>query len=237
MDDLIDFPPEGEEGSNAQDTDAFTIPDNDALETPAPAEEEKPAEGSEAEEKAETPAEEKAEDKAEEKEEEAEDVEFQKLLEELSGGEESIEKSEEAISNMEKTGVATDADITTLKEENQAQKDLIERMTEQVKKLSSDKSDLSLKNAELEAFGGDFTDPNLLIISRNLEKAKGGDDKSKSKVTTILKNMLEDLTGEDYESKKVNKAADVLSASESYNSNANPNIKGKANEDEDVMVM
>lgn len=77
----------------------------------------------------------------------------------------------------------------------------------------------------------------MLIISRNLEKAKNGDDRSKSKVTAILKEMLSDLTGEDYDSKKVGKEADILSAAESYNNNSNPNIKDKEKEDEDFITM
>lgn len=49
--------------------------------------------------------------------------------------------------------------------------------------------------------------------------------------------MLSDLTGEDYDSKKVGKEADILSAAESYNNNANPNMKDKAESDEDFMTM
>ena len=77
----------------------------------------------------------------------------------------------------------------------------------------------------------------MLIISRNLEKAKSGDDRAKTKVSTILKEMLSDLTGEDYDSKKVAKDADLLSAAESYNNNANPNIKEKEKENEDFLTM
>ena len=76
----------------------------------------------------------------------------------------------------------------------------------------------------------------MLIISRNLEKAKSGDDRAKSKVETILKEMLSDLTGEDYDSKKVEKQSDILSAAESYNNNSNPNIKKREESDDETIT-
>lgn len=86
-------------------------------------------------------------------EEDPEEIEFQKLLDELSSNEESLEKSDEAIANIESTGTASDKDIATLKEENSRLADGLKRMEDQIRKLSSDKSDLMFKNAELEAFG------------------------------------------------------------------------------------
>ena len=76
----------------------------------------------------------------------------------------------------------------------------------------------------------------MLIISRNLEKAKSGDDRAKSKVETILKEMLSELTGEDYDSKKVNKQADILAAAESYNNNSSPNIKKREEADDNTIT-
>ena len=83
----------------------------------------------------------------------ADEIEFQKLLDELSANEESLEKSDEAIANIESSGTASDKDISTLKEENSRLADGLKRMEDQIRKLSSDKSDLMFKNAELEAFG------------------------------------------------------------------------------------
>lgn len=185
----------------------------------------------------EDPKEEETETEAQEKSEDADEIEFQKLLDELSANEESLEKSDEAIANIESSGEVSDKDITTLKEENSRLAEGLKRMEDQIRKLSSDKSDLMFKNAELEAFGWESTDPNMLIISRNLDKAKSGDDRSKTKVTTILKEMLSDLTGEDYDGKKVSKEADMLSAVESYNSNANPNLKSKEESEDNFMTM
>lgn len=199
-------------------------------------EKEDPKEESKSEEAKETPAKEQEEEKSEQKEEDAEEIEFQKLLDELSANEESLEKSDDAIANIEATGTASDEDIATLKEENGRLADGLKRMEDQIRKLSSDKSDLMFKNAELEAFGWESTDPNMLIISRNLEKAKSGDDRAKSKVETILKEMLSDLTGEDYDSKKVDKQSDILSAAESYNNNSNPNIKKREESDDETIT-
>lgn len=77
----------------------------------------------------------------------------------------------------------------------------------------------------------------MLMLSRNMEKATNGDDKAKSKSITILKEMLGDLTGEDYDSKSTEKKADILSAAESYNNAANPNIKSKKDEDDNILTM
>ena len=58
----------------------------------------------------------------------------------------------------------------------------------------NEKGDLSYRVAELEAFGGDIQDPRVLIVSKNLEKAKSGDEKAKTRAVDTLKNMLDDLT-------------------------------------------
>lgn len=60
-----------------------------------------------------------------------------------------------------------------------------------------------------------------------MERAKAGDDKSKSKVVTILKNLYEELTGEDLDKSKVNQEADIMAAADAYNSKSNPNLQKK----------
>jgi hypothetical protein len=45
-------------------------------------------------------------------------------------------------------------------------------MEDQIKKLTNEKGDLRIKNAELELFGSDDTDPKVLIINKYLGKAK-----------------------------------------------------------------
>ena len=67
-----------------------------------------------------------------------------------------------------------------------------------------------------------------MILSKNLEKAKAGDDKSKSKVISVLKSLYEEYTGEDLEKTKVGQQTDLLAAVDSYNSSSNPNIKTKS---------
>lgn len=183
-----------------------------------------------AKEKKETPADEK-------KEEEEEELDLGDLLDQLSDNEDSLKKTEDAIVNIEKSGTASDEDIATIKEENARMTDSLKRMEDALRKVSGEKSDLMFKNAELEAFGGESTNPQVLILSRNLEKANAGDDRSKSKVISVLKDMLEGFTGENYDSKKTEKKADLLSAVESYNSGANPNIKSKKDQEDNVLVM
>ena len=104
-------------------------------------------------------------------------------------------------------------------------KDSLSKMEQMVKKLTNDKADLIYRNAELEAFGWDWTDPKILLLSRNLAKANDWDDKAKTKTISLLKDMLYNLTWEDYEQEKINKDADMLSAVEQYNSVSNPNLK------------
>jgi hypothetical protein len=158
-------------------------------------------------------------------------------LQELSDNEDSIKKSDDAIANIEKDGVAKAEDVAVLKEENARLSESLKRMDEQLRKLMNDKSDLIFKNAELEAFGGDSSDPQMLMLTRNLEKAKSGDDRAKSKAVSILKDKLTELTGEDYDSKQTEKKVDLLSAAESYNKSSNPTLKDKKSEDDSTLVM
>jgi hypothetical protein len=70
-----------------------------------------------------------------------------------------------------------------------------------------------------------------LILSKNLEKAQSGDDKAKSKVVSVLKSLYEEFTGNDFEKDKIDKETDILSATSLYNSNSNPNLKLKKDND------
>lgn len=181
--------------------------------------------------------EEKSETPADEKEEEDEELDLGQLLDQLSDNEDSLKKSDDALANIEKDGTASKEDVATLKEELARMAESNKAIEAQLRKTMGEKSDLIFKNAELEAFGGDSTNPQMLMLSRNMEKATNGDDRAKSKCVTILKDMLGNLTGEDYDSKSTEKKADILSAAESYNNAANPNIKSKKDADDNTLVM
>lgn len=135
-----------------------------------------------------------------------------------------LEESNKALDKIEETG----ADVW----EVWLLRDSLKRMEDQIKKLNNNNADLKFRNAELEAFWIDNENPKLLIISRNLNKAIDGDDRSKTKVVTTLKEMLYDLTWEDFDETKVNKDVDLLTATEVYNNETNPNLKGKKEEDD-----
>ena len=127
-----------------------------------------------------------------------------------------LDYSKDSLSNIEnKWGDVTE--VWLLRES-------LKKMEDQIKKLNNDKTDLSLKNAELEIFGNDKTDPKVLIISKHLEAAKEGDDRSKQKVSTLLKELLYDLTGSNFDQDNINSDIDTLSASEAYNNKLNPKL-------------
>lgn len=152
-------------------------------------------------------------------EEQDEEVNFDELFSELNDANDAIDKIESNDSS------DNTQEISVLKQ-------ALNNMEQIVKKLTNEKSDLIYKNAELEAFGWDNTDPKILMLSRNLTKAKDWDERSKTKVVSTLKDMLYELTGEDFDTSKINKDIDILTAAESYNSMSNPKLKAKNNEDD-----
>ena len=151
-------------------------------------------------------------------EEDEEDIDLSKIFAELDDANETIDKIETTTEN---------------KEELSSLKDSLNTLQQLVKKLSNEKADLIYKNAELEAFGSDNTDPKILLLSRNLVKAKSWDEQSKTKTISILKDMLYDLTWEDIDNNKINKDIDLLSSIESYNANWDPNLSKSKKETED----
>lgn len=155
-------------------------------------------------------------------EEEDEDIDLESLFAELEDANKAVDKIETTPENNE--------DIWMLK-------DSLSKMEWIIKRLSNEKADLMYKNAELEAFGWDWTDPKILLLSRNLSKANEWDEKSKTKAISVLKDMLYNLTWEDFDNDKINKDIDLISAVESYNSKTNPNLKSSKPEDEDWMAL
>jgi len=242
MDEEILLPPEDGADENLNELD-ISLPDIDeeVITTEWQEEiksDEKVSEESKEEDNKET--EKKEEDKSEDKEKSWNDELFDlwDLFDDIQDWNDSIDKSNEAIDNIEKTWEASTEDITILKEENKNLKDWYKRMEDQLKKIANEKSDLMYKNAELEAFWWESSNPQILILSRNLEKAQAWDDRAKSKVESTLKDLLFNITGEDYDQKKTDKKADVLSAAESYNNTANPNLKNKDEDsDNEIIVM
>ena len=150
-------------------------------------------------------------------EEDEEDIDLSKIFAELDDANEIIDKIEETTENKE--------ELSSLKES-------LNNMEQLVKKLSNEKADLIYKNAELEAFGSDNTDPKILLLSRNMLKAKDWDEQSKTKTISLLKDMLYDLTWEDYDNSKINKDIDLLASIESYNTKWDPNLKKSQSLDE-----
>lgn len=152
--------------------------------------------------------------------EEEEEIDLDAIFADIDDAKEIVEKIEEKWSD------DTSLEIGQLK-------DSLNNMQNLVKKLSNEKADLTYRVAEMEAFGWDSTDPKILLLSRNLAKATDWDEKSKTRAISVLKDMLYDLTWEDYEQNKIDKDIDLLSAVESYNSSTNPNLKTWKNQEDD----
>lgn len=124
-----------------------------------------------------------------------EQISIKDVISELTDADDSLQKSEETIAKIENAGgTVSDSDIEILKSENARQRESINILEGQLKKLYNDKADLTLKNAEMEAFGWNYKDPKLLIMVKNYDKASGGDDKAKQKVISICRDMIESLT-------------------------------------------
>lgn len=161
-------------------------------------------------------------------EDDSDDLDLSDLFADLEDASDANDESKKILDDVSAwNGTITPEQVKELEAQIAIQKDINTKLSGQVKKLMNDSVDMSYKNAELEAFGWVSTNPNVLILSKNLEKAQAGDDKSKSKVISVLKSLYEEFTGEDLESTKVSQQTDLLSAVDSYNSSANPNIKSK----------
>jgi len=167
--------------------------------------------------------------KEEAKVEEEDDLDLSDLFADLEDASDANDESKKILDNVAAWGgTITPEQVKELEAQIAIQKDINTKLTGQVKKLMNDSVDMSYKNAELEAFGWVSTNPNVLILSKNLEKAQAWDDKSKSKVISVLKSLYEEFTGEDLEKTKVSQQTDLLAAVDSYNSSSNPNIKSKS---------
>lgn len=242
MDDIT-LPPEEEQLYEGGNDEGVSLPDMDSDVTPeeeddgfsldeSPEDEESPEE---VEEQPNSGA--RSEENAEEEEEyEIEEIDISELFDSVSEGQDMLDSSDDVLDRISEWEV-TDKDLESLRNDNKRMREMLTKMEDQLRKMSNEKFDLTVKNAELEAFGWNFTDPKLLIVNKNLEKARANDEKAKDKVVSVLKWYLEELTWEDYEKSKVNKWADILAAAESYNNSTSPQLSAKKWEEENILVM
>ena len=152
-------------------------------------------------------------------------------LAELFKDVESMEEANKETSDIIDRWEFTPEDIKTLKENNEMLTEEVKSLKRRVEGLINDKTELTYANAEMKAFGGDSTNPQLIIINRNFTKALEGNEMAKGKTIDILRDMYEQLTGSSIDKEIVDKNADVFSQVEQYNSTANPNLKGGDNEE------
>jgi len=136
--------------------------------------------------------------------------ETQKIIEALKG----VEWSEEAVTL-----------LTWLQSENNQQKAQIEWLRGLINKLNKDKSELSVKNAELELYWG-IDDAQLVYLNGNLSAARGWDEKSKDKIVGILDKLRSELTGKTLDDETNEDIEDKINMFSSYNdSKSDPNTK------------
>lgn len=154
--------------------------------------------------------------------EEWETLDLQELLDSLDA---EILSSNE---NLDKIEEATSWEVSW---ELWMLRDSLKKMEDQLKKVNNEKMDLKFRNAELEAFWMEWQDPKILSLSRYYSKAKE-DDKAKDKSVKLLKEMLYDLTWDDFDESKINSDIDLITKSELYNNQTNPNLKWAKEEDD-----
>ena len=198
-------------------------------------------EGSDDEEASETPADEKreeenGEDDGDEVVGTLDDLNIEDILKELDEGEDALDSADESLKRLEQSG-ADQGEIDSIKSDNERLRSALSKANDQLKKLMNEKGDLSYRVAELEAFGGDIQDPRVLIVSKNLEKAKSGDEKAKSRAVDTLKAMLDELTESSYDGEKIDKETDMISKIENYATNTNPKIKTDSSDDDSVITL
>jgi len=214
--------PEMDEDKKEENKDESNPPEDKKEEKPEDKKEE-PSDKKEdmpPEDKKETPPEDK---KEENKDDDLDLSEIFKDLDTLNTEQDDLlKKAEESNWNL------SPQEVAMLRKNNDAMQKIIERIT-------NEKADLMFKNAELQAFGWNYSTPELLILSRNLPNVSK-DENAKTKVVSILKNMYEDLVGKDIEQEKIDKEADILSAAESYNSTVNPDLKKKEENDMTIVL-
>lgn len=165
-------------------------------------------------------------------EDDEDDLDLSDLFADIEDANTAVDDSKKILDNIDQNGWISKEQVTELQAQLSTLKEINDKQSKQIKKLMNDSVDISYKNAELEAFGWVWTNPNILILSKNLDKAKTGDDMAKSKVVSVLKSLYEEFTGSDMEKENLDKKTDILAATSLYNSASNPNIK--LNKDSDI---
>jgi uncharacterized phage infection (PIP) family protein YhgE len=84
--------------------------------------------------------------------------------------------------------------LTQLQDDNKWFKSKVDELQSLVSKLSKEKWDLSLKNAELELYWS-ADDAEIIYLNWNITKARWGDEKAKKRIVSILDNIRSELTG------------------------------------------
>lgn len=134
--------------------------------------------------------------------------ETQKIIDSLKW----VEWSEEAVTL-----------LTWLQSENSQQKAQLEWLKWLINKLNKDKSELSIKNAELELYGW-IDDSQLVYLNWNLSSARSWDEKAKDKIVSILDQLRTELAWTTLDQDNKESMEDKLNMFSSYNeSKADPN--------------
>jgi len=172
----------------------------------------------------------KSEDESNDKSEDGLQEEVDELDRLLSELEDSEVQVKDAISDVEDSwDLSPEVEnlLSELKNNKTTISDLqdsVKSLQEKVKSLNMDKSDLTYKNAELEAFGW-VTDPQLMIVVRNFTKAKEWDKFAQGKIKSIISDIWSWIYGTDIEEEWMNNSIDAITEVDKYVSKKNPNVK------------
>lgn len=143
---------------------------------------------------------------------------------------------EETIGDAQASLDKISEDPSTAPVEVKLLKDTISKLSSQLEKVNKEKLDFQFRAAELEAFGVESIDPKIMSLSRNFAKYKDGDDAAKDKAIKLAKDIIFDLTWEDFDATKVSSDVDLLTQAELYNNAINPNLKASKEEEDGIAL-
>ena len=216
-------------------SDVILPPDEDKK-TPEADEEKQKQKGEEKKSEEENMDKEKSEEKP--KEEKSEDEDKDKWWEDLSDDLDELDKIlaelddswiQDAVKDVENAWEQTPEVKKLLDEISKKDSDMadlkqsLNDMQQRLKSVNQDKYDLTYKNAELEAFGW-VTDPSLMIVVKNYEKAKGWDKVAQWKIKQMMSDMYAWVYGVDLDKETMDDKVSDITEINSYNSKKNPNV-------------
>lgn len=145
------------------------------------------------------------------------------------------DKINDAIKKLEQSPAANTPEVEKLLSMIKEKDQVITNMQKQMINIITEKTDLKFKNAELEAFGW-IHDPQLLVIVKNLEKAKSWDKPSQEKIKNMISDIYSNLFWGDIGKEHADKVIGDIAEISTYNSKRNPNIDSNKKQESGISM-